>query len=92
MTNKSGFDRLQMAVASFAARRDWGQFHDPKNLAMAIASEAGELCAVLRWVKNDESDELSRRDPGRAELLSEVGDVALLLLCLLYTSPSPRDS
>lgn len=35
-------------VASFATERGWSVFHDPKNLAMAIASEAGELCSCLR--------------------------------------------
>lgn len=77
-----GTDELQKAVAAFATERDWGQFHDPKNLAMALASEVGELCAVLRWVGNNESDELSRQEPQREALLKEIGDVAVLLLLL----------
>lgn len=73
---------LQRAVYDFAAARDWQQFHDPKNLSMAVASEAGELAAVLRWVPNDESDGVASSDPARQELLDELGDLGILLLQL----------
>ena len=32
-------------LRDFAVARDWEQFHTPKNLAMALAGEAGELLA-----------------------------------------------
>lgn len=50
-------DRLQeltVRLRDFAEARDWPQFHTPKNLAMAIAGEAGELAAVLQWATGDE--------------------------------------
>jgi NTP pyrophosphatase (non-canonical NTP hydrolase) len=70
-------------LRQFVAERDWQQFHDPKNLAMLLASEAGELLAEYRWVPNDQADAASRDKERRARILSEVGDVgiALLLLC-----------
>ncbi len=34
---------LQTELAKFASERDWNQFHTPKNLAMALSGEAGEL-------------------------------------------------
>jgi dCTP diphosphatase len=34
---------LQTRLGEFAQARDWEQFHTPKNLAMALAAEAGEL-------------------------------------------------
>ena len=79
-------DDLQDLVAQlrrFVAERDWQQFHDPKNLAMLLASEAGELLAEYRWVPNDQADAVSQDGERRARILSEVGDVgiALLLLC-----------
>ena len=40
------------ALRAFAAERDWAQFHNPKNLAMALSSEVGELCALYRWVRS----------------------------------------
>ena len=79
MANDSILDELRQ----FVAERDWSQFHDPKNLAMLLASEAGELLAEYRWVRNDESDGFSRDPPARQRIADEIGDVgiALLLLC-----------
>jgi dCTP diphosphatase len=79
-------DQLQDLLARlrhFVAERDWQQFHDPKNLAMLLASEAGELLAEYRWVPSDQADAASREGERRARILSEIGDVgiALLLLC-----------
>ncbi|HEY4395395.1 MAG TPA: nucleotide pyrophosphohydrolase [Polyangia bacterium] len=67
----------------FVAERDWAQFHDPKNLAMLLASEAGELVAEYRWVAGPEADARSREPAPRARIADEIGDVgiALLLLC-----------
>ena len=44
----SDIAQLQSATLAFAAERDWQQFHDPKNLAMAVAVEAGELMDHFR--------------------------------------------
>ena len=49
-------DSLLDDIRAFVRERDWEQFHDPKNLAMAVASEAGELCAELRWVPSADAD------------------------------------
>ena len=71
------------ALRQFVAERDWAQFHDPKNLAMLVASEAGELVAEYRWVRGDEADAHSRAPEPRARVAAEIADVgiALLLLC-----------
>src|SRR5512134_1178123 len=70
-------------LRDFVAERDWSQFHDPKNLAMLLASEAGELLAEYRWVRSDEADAFSRDPQARKRIANEIGDVgiALLLLC-----------
>ena len=67
----------------FVAERDWAQFHDPKNLAMLLASEVGELVAEYRWVTGPTADARSREAAPRARIADEIGDVgiALLLLC-----------
>src|SRR5512137_3043278 len=74
---------LLAELRQFVAERDWGQFHDPKNLAMLLASEAGELLAEYRWVRNDQSDAFSQDPQARQRIANEIGDVgiALLLLC-----------
>src|SRR5438876_341415 len=55
-------DRLEMLrarLADFAAERDWDQFHNPKNLAMAVAGEVGELVEHFQWLTFEEAENLS---------------------------------
>jgi NTP pyrophosphatase (non-canonical NTP hydrolase) len=78
-------DRLESVVRelrAFVAERDWSQFHDPKNLAMAVGSEAGELLAEYRWVRSDEADRWSREEKNRDRVEREAADVAIALLLL----------
>jgi dCTP diphosphatase len=76
-------DGLIEELRDFVCERDWAQFHDPKNLAMLVASEAGELLAEYRWVPNADADRYSADPEARARIEAEVADVgiALLLLC-----------
>jgi dCTP diphosphatase len=73
---------LQARIREFVAERDWQQFHDPKNLAMLLASEVGELLAEYRWIHNNDADAASQDPARRARILSEIGDVGLSLLLL----------
>lgn len=78
-------DRLQALVEDlrhFVRDREWEQFHDPKNLAMAVASEAGELLAEYRWVDNTAADAHSGEDEPRRRITAEIGDVGIALLLL----------
>jgi len=76
-------DEVIAALRQFVADRDWQQFHDPKNLAMLVASEAGELVAEYRWVRGEAADAHSREPEARARIADEIADVgiALVLLC-----------
>lgn len=74
--------RLLLELRRFTRARDWERYHDPKNLAMAVASEAGELCDVLRWVDNAEADRFARDPRHQARIAEEAADVGLLLLML----------
>jgi NTP pyrophosphatase (non-canonical NTP hydrolase) len=73
---------LQERLRDFVAARDWSQFHDPKNLVMALASEVGELTAEYRWVSNAEADALSGSEPARGRITAEIGDIGILLVLL----------
>lgn len=79
----NGLEEVLRHLRVFVAERDWQQFHDPKNLAMAISSEAGELLAEYRWITNDNSDEYSRRSDVKERVTTEAADVgiSLLLFC-----------
>ena len=71
---------LAQRLRVFAAERDWDAFHSPKNLAMALTGEAGELAAEFQWLTEIESQTL---DPDRMERVrQEAGDVLLYLVRL----------
>ena len=73
---------LALTLSAFARERDWEQFHSPKNLAMALSSEAGELAEVFQWMTEDASREAAR-DPGTAQAVrDELADVLLYLVRL----------
>jgi dCTP diphosphatase len=76
----TGIEALQHAVLKFAQERDWQQFHDPKNLSMAVAVEAGELMEHFRWVRSDESRVVLADARTREAVEQEVADVMMLLL------------
>lgn len=73
---------LREELRRFVRARDWSQFHDPKNLVMALVSEAGELAAEYRWVPNADADRHSADLSTRARVMAEIGDVGILLLLL----------
>ena len=74
------FEKLRDQLRDFAAARDWDQFHSPKNLAMALAGEAGELLENFQWL----TEEQSRRPSPEvlAAVSEEIADVLLYLVRL----------
>ncbi len=72
--------QLQARLAEFARERDWDQFHSPKNLAMALAGEVGELLEHFQWLTEAQSGALSPATREQAAL--EMADVLLYLLRL----------
>ena len=71
---------LAQALAEFARERDWDQFHSPKNLAMALAGEVGELLEHFQWLTEAQSAALS--DDARDAVALEMADVLLYLVRL----------
>jgi NTP pyrophosphatase (non-canonical NTP hydrolase) len=66
---------LAQRLRQFAADRDWDQFHSPKNLAMALVAEAGELAAEFQWLTEAQSrtpkaEELARIRAEAADVLN----------------------
>ncbi len=76
----AGLNAVIERLRSFVSAREWQQFHDPKNLAMAIASEAGELLSEFRWVEGHDADHHARSPVHRPNVENEVADVAIALL------------
>jgi len=70
---------LTERLRTFAAERDWEQFHTPKNLAMALAGEVGELVAEFQWLTPEESARVMADPEAGARVRAEIGDVMIYL-------------
>lgn len=77
---RDNLDILRKQLADFAAERDWNQFHNPKNLAMAVSAEAAELLEHFQWLTPAQAADLPRE--AREEVALECADVLLFLLRL----------
>ena len=54
--------RITETLRKFTEERDWDQFHDPKNLALALSIEARELNEAFLWKKAEEANPLKIRE------------------------------
>ena len=68
---------LRQLVNDFVERRDWHQFHAPKNLAMSMAIEAAELMEHFQWLTAEQSRALAETP----EQLEAVGEELADVLC-----------
>ncbi|WP_327651720.1 nucleotide pyrophosphohydrolase [Micromonospora aurantiaca] len=72
-------DDLTALVRAFAEERDWQQFHTPKNLAMALAGEVGELVAEFQWLTPEQAGAVMSDPEAGARVRAEIGDVMIYL-------------
>ncbi|OSY35852.1 NTP pyrophosphatase (non-canonical NTP hydrolase) [Pseudonocardia autotrophica] len=72
-------DDLAHRIEKFTDARDWGRFHTPRGLALALAGEVGELAAELQW-KTDSELAAGISDDLRSRLSDEVADVLIYLI------------
>ena len=73
---------VQKTLREFAQERDWGQFHSPKNLAIALAVEAAELLEPFQWLNEEDSRRLVENPADYVRVREEVADVMIYLLRL----------
>jgi NTP pyrophosphatase (non-canonical NTP hydrolase) len=72
---------IQDQLSDFANVRDWDQFHNPKNLAMALSVEASELVEIFQWLTPDQAEVIMMS--GESEhVKEEIADVMIYLLRL----------
>jgi len=69
-------------LLAFRRERDWGEFHTPKNLSVALSVEAAELLECFQWAKDSELEELVVRE--RTAIEDEIADIVILLSYLCY--------
>jgi NTP pyrophosphatase (non-canonical NTP hydrolase) len=73
-------DDLNRRLLGFARERDWEQFHSPKNLAMALAGEAGELLEHFQWLTEPQSESLDAAK--KEQVAQELADILIYLIRL----------
>ena len=78
MPRIDSLDILRDRLRIFIAERDWDQFHNPKNLAMALVAEAGELVEHFQWLTPEQADSLPPET--LAEVEHEIADVLIFLV------------
>ena len=79
---RTTIEELKQLVAHFVAERDWGKFHTPKNLAMALAIEAAELMEHFQWLEQAESRAVADDAAKRGEVGEELADVIAYALAV----------
>lgn len=73
----SDIKELVDLLVRFRDERDWGQFHDSKNLALALSIEAAELNELFLWKKDSDAEQVDR-----VRLKEELADVFAYALML----------
>ena len=74
----TSLEDLRQLLAEFASRRDWDQFHSPKNLSMALIAEAAELVEHFQWLTEDQSRGLDTETLQAVRL--ELADIFIFLV------------
>ena len=74
MDTMNDFEELTKFVKDFIDARDWGQFHNPKDLALALSIEAAELNESFLWKRPEEAKPEKVRE--------ELADVIIYALLL----------
>ncbi len=72
---------LREQLRTFARDRDWEQFHTPKNLAMALAGEVGELLEIFQWLTPEQAASVMSSDR-TDDVRDELADVLIYLVRL----------
>ncbi|HET7831569.1 MAG TPA: nucleotide pyrophosphohydrolase [Gallionella sp.] len=80
MPHQPDFLMLRDKLRTFAAARDWDQFHSPKNLSMALMVEVAELMEHFQWLTEEQSGKLPADK--MAEVSEELADILLYLVRL----------
>lgn len=75
----STYEELRADYREFVSERDWGQFHDPKSLILALVGEVGELAELFQWIPADQAVERFSAGRPRDRAGEEMADVLIYL-------------
>lgn len=69
---------LKKRAKKFVEERNWGKYHNPKDIAIALNVESSELLDLFKWKDSDEG----KLDESLEEIKEESADVMIFLLHL----------
>lgn len=75
-------ENISRRLADFAEKRNWDQFHTPKNLSMALAVETAELLEIFQWMTDEQSRAIASNDEEMALVRQEIADIFIYLIRL----------
>ncbi len=82
MDDETEVKLLKEKVMAFCEERDWDQYHNAKDLAIGIITEASELLEHFRFKSESEVDDLFKNKQKKAEISEELADVFFFVLRL----------
>ena len=78
----SDLRHLTSDVLAFRDARSWRQFHTPKDLALALNIEAGELAELFLWKTEAVANALAQDPEKHTSIADELADVLIYALLL----------
>ena len=71
-------EKIKQRIQKFSDDRNWDEFHNPKNLVMALNGEVGELNEIFQWLNFEEC--MSLPDDVKEHTKEEIADIAIYLI------------
>lgn len=72
--------KINTLIQDFVTKREWDQFHSPKNLSMALSVEASELVEVFQWMREEDSRSLNESKMKHVE--QELADITYYVMLM----------
>lgn len=82
----SEIEELQKLIIGFRDDRDWGQFHNLKDLAIDLNGEASELLEIFKWLKDEEVQNALKEKKKKEKVEEELADVFWTVLLFAHES------
>lgn len=80
MDDMTTIGELKQKIKHFCEERDWDQFHNPKDLAIGISTEANELLDIFRFKTEEQMKEIFLKEHSRAHVEEEIADVLFFII------------
>jgi len=84
LDHKTTFQELKKEVAEFRDKRNWNRYHNPKDLAIGLSTEANELLAHFRFKTEQDMKEMVANTENFQEIKHELADVMFFVLLLSH--------